>query len=126
MTFTWAYGVVLAAFVLPWVCAGVAKVGRRDFDNRNPRAWEAQLHGVRARAVAAMHNSFEAAPLFASAVIVAHQLHAPQAQLDALALSWLALRLVYIALYLGDRSTLRSVVWVLASGVAVALFVLGA
>jgi uncharacterized MAPEG superfamily protein len=126
MTLTLAYWILLAAFFLPFVCAGIAKAGRRDYDNADPRAWEASLGGHRRRAVAAMNNTFEALPFFAVAVVVAHQLGAPQDRLDALAVAWLVLRVAYVALYVGDRANARSLAWVAALAVTVWIFLLGA
>jgi len=126
MTLTLAYWMLFAAFFLPFVCAGIAKAGRRDYDNADPRAWEASLDGHRRRAVAAMNNTFEALPFFAAAVVVAHQLGAPQGRLDALAAAWLVLRIAYVALYVGDRATARSLAWVAALAVTAWIFLLGA
>ena len=67
MKLTLAYWVLLVSFFLPFVCAGIAKAGRRDYDNADPRAWEQRLDGFRRRGVAAMNNSFEALPFFAAA-----------------------------------------------------------
>jgi uncharacterized MAPEG superfamily protein len=126
MTLTLAYWILLVAFFLPFVAAGVAKAGRRDYDNADPRAWESKLSGHRARAVAAMNNTFESLPFFAAAVIVAHQLGAPQGRLDALAAAWLVLRVVYLWLYVADKATARSLVWFGGIVVTVWIFVLGA
>jgi uncharacterized MAPEG superfamily protein len=126
MKLTLAYWMLLAAFFLPFVAAGIAKAGRRDYDNANPRAWEQKLDGRRARAVAAMNNTFESLPFFAAAVIVAHQLGAPQGRLDLLAAAWLALRIVYLALYVGDRASARSLVWMAGVAVNTWIFVLAA
>jgi uncharacterized MAPEG superfamily protein len=73
-----------------------------------------------------MNNTFEALPFFAAAVIVAHQLGAPQARLDQLAVAWLALRLVYVWLYVSDRASARSLVWTGAVIVNVWIFLLAA
>lgn len=126
LTFTTALWILLAAFFLPLVAAGVAKGGRRDYDNADPRGWENRLEGHRRRAVAAMNNTFEALPFFAAAVIVAHMTGAPQGRLDALAAAWLVLRLVYLGLYVGDRATARSLVWMACVVINVWIFVLGA
>jgi uncharacterized MAPEG superfamily protein len=126
MTLTLAYWILLAAFFVPYVCAGIAKAGRRDYDNADPRRWATNLDGYRRRAVAAMENSFEAMPFFAAAVIVAHQLDAPQGRLDLLAATWLALRAAYVWLYVADRSSARTLVWVAALAVTVWIFLLGA
>ena len=125
---TVAYWTVLIAALLPIVCAGVAKWGamgksRRDggYDNHDPRAWLARQSDWRARANAAQANSFEALPFFIGAVIIAHQLHAPQMRLDVLAFTWVVLRLLYILMYLANMATMRSVVWVLAFAVNIGI-----
>jgi uncharacterized MAPEG superfamily protein len=115
---------VLAAGLLPYAATLTAKGGAR-FDNRNPRAWLAQQTGWRARAHAAQQNGFEAFPLFAAAVLAAHQLHAPQGRVDALALVFVAARLAYFGAYLADLHLLRSVVWAVGLGSAVAIFLSG-
>jgi uncharacterized MAPEG superfamily protein len=126
MTFTIAYGCLLAAFFLPLVCTGIAKAGGRGYDNHDPRGWKARLDGYRRRAVAAESNTLEALPFFAAAVIVAHQLDAPQARLDLLAGTFVALRLGYVAAYVADAALLRSVVWAAALAVTIWIFLLGA
>jgi len=122
---TLAWWMLLAAFFLPLVCAGIAKAGRRDYDNADPREWERALSGYRQRAVAAMNNSFEALPFFAAAVISAHLMGAPQGRLDVLACAWMALRLLYIGLYVGNLASARSLVWIATFAITVWIFVLG-
>lgn len=119
--FTIAYWCVLAAALLPVVCAGIAKHGmlltsprEGGYDNNNPRAWLAQQTDWRARANAAQANTFEALPFFFAAVIIAHLLQANQTRLDILALLFIGLRLAYIVMYVGNLATARSVVWALA------------
>jgi uncharacterized MAPEG superfamily protein len=125
---TLAYWAVLVAALLPIVCAGVAKWGtfgrsrsEGGFDNHLPREWLSRQTSWRARANAAQANSFEALPFFIGAVIIAHQLGADQSRLDTLALLYIGLRLVYIGCYLADRASPRSLAWVLALGVNVAI-----
>ncbi|MBT9503224.1 MAG: MAPEG family protein [Burkholderiaceae bacterium] len=120
---------IIVAGLLPIVCAGIAKSKgfgkrRRDggFDNHNPRAWLASLSGWQARANAAQANSFEALPLFIAGVLVAQQMQAPQGRVDALALAFVAARLAFIALYLADKASLRSLAWTIGVGCSVALF----
>ncbi len=121
---TTALWCVLLAGLLPYAATLTAKGGAR-FDNRNPRAWLALQTGWRARAHAAQLNSFEAFPLFAVAVLVAHQLHAPQARVDLLAMLFVAARVGYLITYLADLHLLRSVVWFVGMGSAVAIFLAG-
>jgi uncharacterized MAPEG superfamily protein len=59
-------------------------------------------------------------------VIVAHQLGAAQGRLDALAAVWLGLRVAYLFLYVGDRASARSLVWIAALAVNAWIFLLGA
>ncbi len=130
--FTIAYWCVLVAALLPWLCGLLAKrhgVGKRrnegGYDNHNPRAWLAQQQGESVRANAAQANSFEALPFFIGAVVIAHQLGAPQGRLDMLAVAFVVLRLIYIALYVGDKATARSLVWGVAVAVNIAILFSG-
>ncbi len=120
---------LIVACVLPIVCAGIAKfkgfgVRRRDggFDNHNPRAWLSTLQGYQARANAAQHNSFEALPLFIAGVLAAQQMHADQYRVDMLALAFIVARLAYVALYVADKPSLRSLVWAAGLACSIALF----
>lgn len=118
---TTALWCVLVAGLLPYAATLTAKGGAR-FDNRLPRTWLAAQTGWRARAHAAQLNGFEAFPLFAVAVLVAHELHAPQARVDTLALVFVAARVAYLVCYVADQHLLRSVVWFVGIGSAVAIF----
>lgn len=123
---TTAYWCVLLAGMLPYIGTLTAKIGGKRFDNANPREWLGKQEGFRARANAAQLNGFEAFPLFAAAVIVAHLTGAPQGRIDALAVTFVVARLFYIAFYVADKSTLRSLAWFVGIGSAVAIFVAGA
>ena len=123
---TMAYWCVLAAGLLPYAFAVSAKAGARGFSNRTPRAFLAALDGWRRRADWAQQNTFEGLPLFAAAVIIAHQLAVSQGPLDTLALSYVALRVVYGVMYLLDRPTLRSLAWLAALACVIGLFLLAA
>jgi uncharacterized MAPEG superfamily protein len=124
--FTLAYGCVLAAALLPMVCAMLAKGGSfRGRDNHDPRAWLAAQTGWRARANAAQANSFEALPFFIGAVVIAHQLNASQGIVDILAVIFVTLRVMYIAMYVGGLPTVRSAIWGLALVVNIAIFFAG-
>ncbi len=124
----WSYLCVLAACLLPIVAAGVAKwgtfsrpSGQGGYDNRDPRAWLARQTGRRARANAAQANSFEALPLFIAAVLTAQQLQVAQPVIDGLALAFVALRAAYIALYVANLASARTLVWMAGLGVCIAL-----
>ena len=123
---------VLIACLLPVLTVGMAKFAlgrtpRREggYDNANPRAWEAKLEGWHARAHAAQQNGFEALPLFIAGVLFAQFGGAEQARIDMLAMAFIAARLAYTAAYLGNRATLRSLIWAVAFGISIALLALG-
>jgi uncharacterized MAPEG superfamily protein len=132
MRFTVAYWCVLLAALLPIVCAGLAKYPgfgkpRREggFDNHEPRAWLGKLQGWQARANAAQANSFEALPFFIGAVIIAHLTGAPQTRLDILALLFVTLRIIYIAMYVAGLPMVRSAIWAAALLVNIVIFFSG-
>ncbi len=119
---TIAYWCVLIAAFLPILFTGIAKFSGKGFNNFTPRKFQDRLDGFRQRAHWAHLNSFEAFPPFAAAVIIAHQLGHNQATVDKLAMAFIGLRLVYGALYIADRASLRSVAWLAAVGCWVAMF----
>jgi uncharacterized MAPEG superfamily protein len=119
---TTAYWCVLAAGLLPYLFTGIAKSSRGGYDNRAPREFLTTLEGWGKRANWAQANSFEAFPLFAAAVLVAHARGADQATVDLLALGFIAARLVYGSFYIFDLAALRSLAWTAGIGCAVALF----
>jgi uncharacterized MAPEG superfamily protein len=123
---TVAYWCVLAAALMPYLATGVAKAGGERYNNRQPRSWLDRQQGFRARANAAQANSFEAFPLFAAAVIIAHLTAAPQDRIDALAVLFVISRVAYIVCYIADWHWARSVVWTLGFVVTITLFVSGA
>jgi len=118
---TIAFWCVLVAGLMPIVPALIAK-SRKDFDNASPREWLSKLDGFRGRAHAAQLNSFEALPLFAAAVIIAHLRGAAQGTIDLLATGFIAARIAFIALYLANLASLRSIVWLAGTACTVAMF----
>lgn len=93
----------------------VAKAMREEgggYDNRNPRAQQARLSGLGARAVAAHQNSIEMFPLFAAGVLVAHSTQTQGYFVDLLAVLFVVSRVLYLFLYWNDKPSLRSLVWV--------------
>ena len=119
--FTVAYWCVLIAVLLPYACAYLAKFkafgkprSAGGYDNADPRGWLARQEGWKGRANAAQANSFEALPFFIGAVLIAHQVGAPQGRLDILALLFVTLRIIYIVMYVAGLPTTRSAIWALA------------
>lgn len=130
--FTVAYWCVLVAVLLPYACAYLAKSGgfrksrsHGGYDNADPRGWLAKQDGWAARANAAQANSFEALPFFIGAVIIAHQLGAPQTRVDILAVLFVTLRIIYIAMYVAGLPRTRSAIWALAFIANLAIFLSG-
>jgi uncharacterized MAPEG superfamily protein len=130
--FTVAYWCVLVAVLLPYACSYLAKHrafgkprSQGGYDNENPRGWLARQQGWQARADAAQANSFEALPFFIGAVIIAHLLNAPQTRLDILALLFVTLRILYVAMYVAGLGTARSAFWAVAFLVNVGIFLSG-
>jgi uncharacterized MAPEG superfamily protein len=120
---------VLAACVLPVLTVGLAKMSSAKlprnagrYDNNNPREWAKGLSGWQQRAHAAQNNGFEAAPIFIAAVILAQQAHADQGHIDTLALIFVGLRVLYVAAYLMNLGTLRTLLWTGGIAVSVVLF----
>ena len=122
---TLAYWMVFACATLPYLTVAVAKA-RPDYDNAAPRTQLAAAQGPRLRAWWAHLNHFEAFPPFAAAVIIAHLAQARQEWIDVLAVTFVALRVLYTALYVADRATARSLVWIAAFGCMASLFVVAA
>lgn len=122
-----ALACVTLAAVAPVICAGIAKAGRFGrgpgaFDNNNPREWLAKLTGYRARANAAQANSWEALMVFAPAVLAAQQAGVEAAMIRTLAIAFVVARVVYVALYLADKASLRSVAWLVGFASSMALY----
>jgi len=120
---------VLIAAVLPVLTMALAKgatagKSRRDggYDNNDPRGWAARQDGWKARAAAAQNNGFEALPLFVFAVLAAQHAGLEQGRIDLLAMSFIAARLVYTALYLANIGALRSLVWGVGVACSIAIF----
>lgn len=119
---TIAYACVLFMGLLPYVAAGIAKKGFEGYDNSMPRQWLANQTGFRARANAAQANLFESLPLFFAAVIIAHVANAPQTRIDLLAIGFVIARIAYLACYIANWSTTRSIVWLAGIACVVAIF----
>jgi len=121
-----AFWCVLVAGLLPYLGATIAKAGGRRYDNRDPREWLARQEGWRKRADNFQANSFEAFPLFAAAVIIAHLAGARQATVDTLALAFVGFRVCYTLAYVYDRPLLRSLLWCGGVFCVIGLFVAAA
>jgi len=122
---TIAYWCVLIAGMMPLLTIAIAKF-QRGYDNTDPRAWLEKQQGLRRNADYAHRNHFEAFPFFAAAVIIAHQLHAPQASVDTLAMVFIGARMAFTVFYLANLSTLRTLTFTIGYGCVLGLFFAGA
>lgn len=107
---TTAYWMILVAGLLPY-WPTVASKWRRDYRNAAPRAGVDKLAPRNQRAYWAQLNAFEAFPLFAAAVIIAHLARADQAWVNGFAVVFVGFRIAYTLAYIYDKPTLRSLVW---------------
>ena len=117
---------LLFAGAMPWICAGIAKGGQKNYDNHNPREWLAKQTGYRARANAAQANCFEAFPMYAVGVLLAMLSDIEADQLEMWAGLFIAARVAYVAFYVMDIDKLRSLAWLVGVVSTVALYVLSA
>lgn len=81
------------------------------YDNHHPRAQQARLTGLGARALAAHQNSFEAFPLFAVGVLVATVTQSQGVLVNGLAVTFVIARALFIVFYCADKPSQRSLCW---------------
>jgi len=94
----------------------------RRFDNSRPRDPAFFEDPLRARALGAHVNGIESFPFFAAAVLLAEFRAAPQNLINELAVLFLIVRIAYVFTYLGNRPTLRSILWNIGFAINVAIF----
>ena len=104
--------------------ASVKWIGFRQFDNATPRDPSFYQDPIRARALGAHQNGIETFPFFAVAVLLAEFRLAPQHLIDELAVLFLIVRIAYVFTYLGNRPTLRSILWSLGFAINAVIFFL--
>jgi uncharacterized MAPEG superfamily protein len=100
-----------------WLNAG-------QFDNARPRDPAFYREGIRARALGAHQNGIEAFPFFAAAVLLAEFRAAPQNLINELSILFLIVRAAYVLTYVGDRPSLRSILWSLGFLITATIFFL--
>jgi uncharacterized MAPEG superfamily protein len=120
---TIAEGCVFGAVMLYLLTIAPFKwIGFRTFDNSKPRDPAFFEDPLRARALGAHINGIETFPFFAAAVLLAEFRAAPQNLINELAALFLIVRIAYVLTYLGDRPTLRSILWNIGFAINVAIF----
>ncbi|UTW07752.1 MAPEG family protein [Pseudomonas benzenivorans] len=106
--------IFISALLIFLAKAPVAKAMQQEsgtYDNRHPRSQQARLKGFGARALAAHQNSFEAFPLFAAGVLMAHVTGSHGVLVDGLAVTFVVARVLYLLCYWADLHWQRSLVW---------------
>jgi uncharacterized MAPEG superfamily protein len=102
--------------------ASVKWIGFRRFDNSRPRDPAFYEDPLAARALGAHLNGIEAFPFFAVAVLLAEFRTGPQRLINELAVLFLIVRIAYVFTYLGNRPTLRSILWTIGFAINLAIF----
>ena len=97
-------------------------IGFRHFDNSKPRDPAFFEDPLRFRALGAHINGIETFPFFAAAVLLAEFRASPQHLIDELAVLFLIVRIAYVLTYLGDRPTLRSILWNVGFAINLGIF----
>ena len=96
----------------------------RSFDNSKPRDPDFYDQPLRSRALGAHLNGIETFPFFAAAVLLAEFRNAPQNLINELAVLFVIVRVAYVLTYIGNRPTLRSILWNIGFVINVAIFFL--
>jgi uncharacterized MAPEG superfamily protein len=97
-------------------------IGFPRFDNSKPRDPAFYEEPLRARALGAHLNGIETFPFFAVAVLLAEFRAAPQNLINELAVLFLIVRIAYVLTYLGNRPTLRTILWNIGFAINLGIF----
>jgi len=116
--------VLAAVLIYLLTIAPFKPMAGREFDNQNPRDPKFYQPPLRSRAWGAHLNGIETFPFFAFAVLLAEFRHVPQQSVDFWAVIFVALRLVFVAVYLAGWGWTRTVVWNLGFLANLAIFLL--
>ncbi|WP_372762946.1 MAPEG family protein [Pseudoalteromonas sp.] len=116
----------LLAVLMPYlakipVAVAMAKLG--GYDNKHPRAQQAKLTGFGARALAAHQNCFESLAVFAVALAVVMGSNSVNAMTETLAMTHIVARTLYCIFYYMNLDIMRSLVWFIGLGSAIAMIV---
>ncbi|MGJ4890710.1 MAPEG family protein [Bradyrhizobium sp. HKCCYLR20261] len=98
--------------------------GGGRYDNARPRDPAFFRAGIRERALGAHQNGIEAFPFFAAAVLLAEFRAAPQNLINELSVLFVIVRVAYVLTYIGDRPSLRSILWAIGFLITVGIFFL--
>jgi uncharacterized MAPEG superfamily protein len=96
------------------------------FDNSKPRDPAFYEDPIATRALGAHQNGIEAFPFFAAAVLLAEFRACPQNLINELAILFVIVRIASVFTYIGNRPTLRSILWSIGFAINIAIFFLPA
>jgi uncharacterized MAPEG superfamily protein len=117
---------LLIMCILPLICAWTGGYFRQkqlgSVDNKEPRIQALALTGAGARAVAAQANTWEALAVFGAAILAVFISGVELSSITTLAIVFVALRITYIAAYIGDFDKLRSLLFLGGFGICMYLF----
>ncbi|CCE00137.1 MAPEG family protein [Bradyrhizobium sp. STM 3809] len=108
--------------IVPAKWISVEGAGR--YDNARPRDPAFYHGGIRERALGAHQNGIEAFPFFAAAVLLAEFRAAPQSLINELSVLFVIVRAAYVLTYIGDRPSLRSILWAIGFLITAGIFFL--
>ena len=118
--------IIFATAMLPLLINILAAFFRNKqlgyIDNRKPRQQALNLSGIGTRCYSAQQNSWEALALISAAVLCAFLMGASAKQMLLPAQIFFAARSAYIACYLANWATLRSIVWIIGLAACISLF----
>lgn len=121
-------GSLLILCILPIICSWVGGYFRQQqlgtVDNKEPRIQSQQLSGAGARAVAAQGNSWEALAIFSAAILALFISAVDLHRISTLVMVFVALRIAYIPVYIGNLDKLRSLLFLGSYGICMYFFYL--
>jgi uncharacterized MAPEG superfamily protein len=120
----WCVFLSLMLYLLSIASVKWLRFGR--FDNSRPRDPVFYEDPIAARALGAHQNGIESFPFFAVAVLLAEFRGCPQNLINELAVLFLIVRIAYVFTYIGNRPTLRSILWSIGFAINIAIFFLPA
>jgi len=91
-------------------------------DNKEPRLQSLQLTGAGARAVAAQSNTWEALGVYSAAILAVFISGIDLQSISTPIMVFVALRVAYIPLYIGNIDKLRSLSFIAGLGICIYLF----
>ena len=107
-----AYWCILIAALLPYVWVFIAKQSGERYNNHDPRVWQDKQTNPRSRrANAAQLNGFESFPAFVAGVLMAQLAGVDAQRIGWIAAAFVVFRVLHGVFYVGNQSSMRSLVW---------------